>query len=142
MGMWDYPVELVPDDNDTVLVSFPDIPPAHTFGEDEAEAMMRARDALETSLELYIDMRRPIPRPSLADGRPTVQPGALVCAKLEVHLAMQDDGIRKSELAKRLHWHLSQVDRLLDLRHATRLDQIEAALAAMGRRVVVSVEAA
>lgn len=143
MCMWDYPVELIPEDNDTVLVSFPDVPPAHTFGEDEAEALMRAKDALETALELYIDTRRPIPRPSPAAGRPTVRPDALVCAKLEVHLAMQEDGIRKSELARRLHWHLPQVDRLLNLRHTTsRLDQIEMALAAMGRRVVLSVEAA
>jgi hypothetical protein len=34
----------------------------------------------------------------------------------------------------------SQVDRLLDLRHRSRLDQIEAALAKLHKRLVVHVE--
>ena len=41
-----YPVRLEPDTNETVLVSFPDIPEAHTFGEDDQEALVRAVDAL------------------------------------------------------------------------------------------------
>jgi hypothetical protein len=40
---------------------------------------------------------------------------------------------RKSELARRLGWHIPQVDRVLNLQHATRLDLAEAALAALGR---------
>lgn len=138
--MWDYPVDLIPDDNETFLVSFPDVPEAHTFGEDRDEALMRAVDALETALEMVIDTHRPIPLPSAADGRPTVRPDALICTKLLVHQAMQVQGVRKTELARRLHWHLPQVDRLLDLRHASRLDQIETALLALGRHLVVSVK--
>ncbi|MBF0610714.1 MAG: type II toxin-antitoxin system HicB family antitoxin [Magnetococcales bacterium] len=140
--MWDYPVELTPDDNQTILVSFPDVPAAHTFGEDEDEAIMRAKDALETALEIYVDSRMPIPTPSPAHGRPTVRPDALICAKLAVHTAMRTQGVRKAELARRLNWHLPQVDRLLDLRHASRLDQVEMALAVLGQRIVLTVEAA
>ena len=44
-----------------------------------------------------------------------------------------------AELARRLGWHMPQVDRLLDLHHASRLDQAEAALNALGRRLEVSV---
>ncbi|MBF0178370.1 MAG: type II toxin-antitoxin system HicB family antitoxin [Magnetococcales bacterium] len=137
--MWDYPVELTNDDG-TVLVSFPDVPEAHTFGEDNAEALLRARDALETALEFYIDDRKPLPKPSPADGRPTVRPEALTCAKLAVYQAMQETGVRKAELAQRLHWHLPQVDRILNLRHASRLDQVEMALEALGKRIVLSVQ--
>lgn len=50
---------------------------------------------------------------------------------------MRDEGVRKTELARRLGWHLPQVDRLLDLRHASRPEQAEAALQALGRRLVV-----
>ncbi|MBF0137363.1 MAG: type II toxin-antitoxin system HicB family antitoxin [Magnetococcus sp. DMHC-1] len=139
--MWCYPTELTQDDNDTILVSFPDVPIAHTFGEDEAEALMRARDALETALEMYIDTRQPLPIPTPAAGRQVVHPGALVRAKLAVHQAMQEEKVRKAELARRLHWHLPQVDRLLDLRHASRLDQIEMALEALGRQLQVVVSA-
>lgn len=53
-----YPVVLEPDTNGTTLVSFPDVPEAHTFGEDTEEALMQAVDALETALSLYVDDRR------------------------------------------------------------------------------------
>jgi len=42
----DYPVKLKRDDNDTILVSFPDFPEAHTYGDDEGDALERAKDAL------------------------------------------------------------------------------------------------
>ena len=53
-----YPVTLEPDINDTVLVSFPDFPDAHTFGDDENEALARAVDLLEDVLADYIESRR------------------------------------------------------------------------------------
>lgn len=46
--------------------------------------------------------------------------------------------MRKADLARRLGWHAPQVDRLLDLRHASRLDHYDAAFAALGRRIAVS----
>jgi antitoxin HicB len=52
---------------------------------------------------------------------------------------MREAGLRKADLARRLGWHVPQVDRLLDLRHASRIDQIEAALAALGKRLVIAV---
>ena len=45
-----YPVRLRPDTNDTILVSFPDFPEAHTFGDDRNEALARAADLLEDVL--------------------------------------------------------------------------------------------
>ena len=42
------------------------------------------------------------------------------------------------ELARRLGWRPLQVDRLFDLRHACRFDQIEVAARALGRRVNVT----
>ena len=41
--------------------------------------------------------------------------------------------------ARRLRWHLVQIDRVLDLCHASRMGQVETALAALGLRVVVNV---
>jgi antitoxin HicB len=48
----------------------------------------------------------------------------------------------KAALARKLGWHLPQIDRVLDLRHASRLDQVEAALAALGRELHVEVRPA
>jgi antitoxin HicB len=137
--MFDYPVILTPDDG-TVLVTFPDVPEAITFGADTDEALMYAVDALESALSFYVDDRKPLPVPGKPKrGQKTVRPSALECAKLGVYQAMTEQGIRKSELARRLGWHMPQVDRLFDLKHASRLDQIEAAARALGRQVEVSV---
>ena len=43
-----------------------------------------------------------------------------------------------AELARRLGWHLPQVDRILDVQHRSRLDQMDAALGAIGRRLHVT----
>lgn len=137
--MFDYPVTLTPD-GDTVLVTFADVPEAITFGADEDEALLHAVDALETGLSFYVDARQPLPQPSpAAPGQPTVRPGALEGAKLGLYQAMTEQGIRKAELARRLGWHVPQVDRLFDMSHASKLDQIEQAARALGRRVEVAV---
>ncbi len=52
---------------------------------------------------------------------------------------MTEQGIRKAELARRLGWHVPQVDRLFELRHASRFDQIEAAARVLGRTIEVRV---
>ena len=135
--MFDYPVTLTPD-NGAVLVTFHDVPEAITFGADKAEALRQAVDALETGLSFYVEARKPLPPASKAKrGQKTVRPSALECAKLGVYQAMTEQGIKKAELARRLGWHTPQVDRLFDLRHASKLDQIEAAANVLGRHIEV-----
>lgn len=137
--MFDYPVNLTRD-GATMLVTFPDVPEAITFGADEDEALLQAVDALESALSTYVDARQALPVPSKPErGQRTVRPSALETAKLGVYQAMTEQGIKKAELARRLGWHLPQVDRLFDLRHASRLDQIEAAARALGRKLDVHV---
>lgn len=137
--MFDYRVTLIPD-GDTVLVTFADVPEALTFGADEDEALLQAVDALETALSFYVEARKPLPAPSKPKrGQRTVRPSALESAKLGVYQAMTEQGIKKAELARRLGWHMPQVDRLFDLRHASRLDQIEAAARVLGRHLEVRV---
>jgi antitoxin HicB len=132
-----YPVALVPDDNGTVLVDFPDFPEAHTFGDDNEEALSRAVDALATVIDAYIKDKRDLPAPSTGDVYVDVP--ALMAAKIELYNAMREQHVGKAQLGKRLNWHLPQVDRLLDVHHGSRLDQLETAFAALGKRLVVSV---
>lgn len=135
-----YPVKLVRDSNDTILVDFPDVPEAHTFGDDMEEALMRASEALESALSAYIDSRRDIPSPSKPKrGQHVVSLPSLADAKLRLYSAMRASRIGKAELARRLNCHLPQIDRLLDLNHNSRLDQLEAALRVLGKRLVVSI---
>jgi antitoxin HicB len=59
-------------------------------------------------------------------------------AKAELYREFLTSGIRKAELARRLGIPKTNVDRLFDLRHQSRLDQIEAAFRALGK--VLSIE--
>jgi antitoxin HicB len=136
-----YPVILETDTNQTILVSFPDFPEAHTFGDDENEALARAADLLEDVLADYIESRRDIPVPSQVRrrGRSLILP-VLTEAKVRLYGEMRCSGIRKAELARRLRCHMRQVDRLLDLHHASRLDQIESAFAALNKRISLDIQ--
>src|SRR5208283_1840023 len=97
-----YPVQLAVDDTGAVSVSFPNVPEAHTFGEDESEALARAVDALETALSMYIDGCQAIPAPSrLKRRQKAVTLPLLTEAKLALYEAMRSGRVGKAELARR-----------------------------------------
>lgn len=137
---FDYPIEiepLAPKDGGGLLVRFPDWR-AVTDGDDLAEAVANAVDCLEEMIANRINRREDIPRPSPARGRRTVGPGGQIAAKAALWLALREQGVSLNELARRLgHDSTLQVRRLVDPRHASRMALIDAALAALGKRLVV-----
>jgi antitoxin HicB len=136
-------VKLQPDDNETFLVSVPDLPEAHTFGATEEEALARAVDAIETAIIGRMSDRQDIPAPSkVRRGERTVIMPTLSASKVALYRAMREQGVRKADLARRLGWHPPQVERLLDLRHASRHDQLDAAFAKLGKKLTVTVKSA
>ena len=60
-----YPIKLEPDGNGTLLVTCPALPEVTTFGEDEAQAIERARDAIEAIAARMADGRE-VPEPKRA----------------------------------------------------------------------------
>jgi len=135
--MWSYSVSLTRDDNDTILAQVIDVPGAISFGEDEAEALENVRDALETVLSGMIGKRQDIPRRSADGGSPTVTPTLLGSLKLTVYEAMRARGWKKADLAREMDVDPRIIDRLLDLRHSSRIEQIERALKVCGRQAEV-----
>ena len=131
-----YPI-LLEDDDGAVLATSPDFPELTTFGDDRREAIARAACALEEAIAARIHDRRDIPPPS--KGAPCAVLPTLTSVKVMLYQGMRDQGVGKAELARRLGWHLPQVDRVLDVQHRSRLDQIDAALEAIGRRLHVTV---
>lgn len=99
--MLNYPVNLIPDEeSQSVIVEFPDLPFCHSAGDDEDEALLNARDAIESALEIYFDEKRPVPMPSApAPGQKAVHLPALITAKVLLWNEMQAQGVRKAELA-------------------------------------------
>lgn len=137
-----YPISLEPDDNGTVLVTCPDLPEMTTWGADEADALNRAADAIEEALAARIAHHEEIPEPSRARGRPLPTLPPLTVAKVALYRAARAAAISKAELGRRLGWHAPQVDRLFDLRHHSKIEQIDQALHALGKRLVISVQEA
>jgi len=139
--MFKYPATITKDGRN-LLVTFKDVPEAITFGKTEADVLSNAVDALETGLSFYVDARKPLPKPSKAKrGQKIISPSALESAKLGVYQAMMDQGIKKAELARRLGWHMPQIDRLFDLKHSSKFDQIEAAATVLGCHIEITVAA-
>jgi antitoxin HicB len=137
-----YPVRLEQEEDGGYVVTLPDIGYGATQGDTLAEALAQAEDMLEEGVLGMMAHGEEVPLPSAPKGRPTVALPALTAAKLEAYRAMRAAGLNKKQLAARLGWQPSQVTRLFDGRHASRLDQIEAALKALGRRLIVSSETA
>jgi antitoxin HicB len=103
-----YPVKLTRDTNETILVTFPDVPEAITFGDDEQEALLRASDALEAALAMHVDDRRDIPEPSAVKrGMRAVSLPAVWEAKINLYRAMRQAGVTEAELARRLNCHMA-----------------------------------
>lgn len=132
-----YPVNVTKDTNGTVLVSFVDLP-AHSVGEDEDEALLSAIDALETAVAGCMARRVEVPEPGVPKrGQRLVEVSAQTAAKIDLWNAMLAAGLRKSDLARRLSWHMPQVDRLFDVRHGSRFEAMEQAARAIGKRLEI-----
>lgn len=132
--MLSYPITLEHDDG-VVIGTAPDFPELTTFGDDRAEALERAVGALEEAVAARIYARQDIPKPSHGKVRASLP--TLTAVKVILYQGMRNQGIGKAELARRLGWHLPQVDRVLDVNHHSRLDQMDLALGAIGLRLEV-----
>jgi antitoxin HicB len=62
--MLKYPVELLEDDNETILVRAPDFPELVTFGENRKDALRHAGNALEEAIAARMADGEIIPEPT------------------------------------------------------------------------------
>lgn len=123
-----------------VVVSFRDVPWCHTSGEDEAEALAEAEDALEEAIAGCINHGEPIPTPSLPlPGERLVALPIDMAAKAALVIAFRASGLTRVALAKRLGVHDRVVRRMLDPRHGTSVSRINDALRALGAEAVLEV---
>ncbi len=118
-----YSAALTPDEEDGGAVgTFRD-----SQGEAVEDALREAADGLEEAIANRIVMGLPIPQPT------AISLSAQMAAKAAHH-----SGLTHIELAKRLQCDAREIRHLLDLRHASELPRIEAALAAMSQQLVVA----
>src|SRR5450631_1598401 len=135
-----YPATFTAGSDYRILVEFVDLPRVATDGKDDREAMEEAMDALGSDLSIRLSRREEIPVPSAAKRGQRLVPVPLWLApKLALYLAMRDQEVNNSELARRLGVHERVVRRMLDPRHATKAERIQAALAVLGKQMTVEV---
>lgn len=130
-------------DGASFVVLFPDIPHAHTNGHSRADALAHAPEALRAAISMLMDKGMDVPSPSRLRGKNLIAiglPSVVSSAKVELYTALRSSGIRKAELARRMGIHKQQVERLLDINHSSRIEQLESAFAALQMRMVVDVQ--
>lgn len=122
------------------VVTFRDIPEAITQGETEEEAIEMAQDVLIAGMEFYFEDKRPVPTPSKAKrGERMVAVPISIASKVLLLNEMLAQKIAPSELARRMDTTRQEVNRLIDLKHSTKIDRIEVALAAIGKTLELAV---
>jgi antitoxin HicB len=130
-----YPVLIEPD-GDGFMASFRDIPEALTGASSIEETRAMAADALLTSMEFYFEDKRAVPKPSKAmKGEELIALPASVSAKVLLLNEMINQKVGPSELARRVGATPQLMNRVLDLKHATKIDTIAEALIALGRNM-------
>lgn len=123
------------------IVHFPDFKWGITQGDTEEEALEMASEVVEIYLDDCITKGEPLPLSKQRRGKlyRMVRPSALAAAKAELYAAFLQSGMTKATLGRRLKIPRMNVDRLFDLNHQSRLDQIEAAFRAVGKQLEITI---
>jgi len=137
-----YPADFLTERNGRGFhVRFPNLPEALTGGIDLDDTHKQAADCLAEALAGRIARGESIPAPSkLKRGQYPVSVPLYLAPKLALYLAMREGGMRNTDLAKRLGVSETVVRRMLDPKRNTKPEKIQAALAVLGKRIVVRFE--
>ena len=131
-----YPATFTPAEEGGFVITFRDIPEAISQGDDEDEALHMAADVLLTVMDFYFEDRRLVPMPSKQQEGERMIPLPLSAASKVLLLnEMLAQDVGPSELARRMGTSKQEANRLTDLKHATKIDRIADAMAALGREL-------
>lgn len=129
-----YHAKLEPAPEGGFVVTFRDIPEAITQGDTEEEALDMASDALLCAMDFYFEDRRSVPTPSAPEaGERAVELPTSVWAKVLVLNQVVESRLSNAELARRMGSRPQEVQRVMDLKHATKIDKLDSVLRAIGK---------
>lgn len=137
-----YPAAILREDSGCGFhVRFPDLPEALTGGDNLEDTLAQAADCLGEALAGRIARGDEIPPPSTAKrGQRMIGVPIYLAPKLALYLTMRERGMRNTELARRLGVSETVIRRMLNPKHASKPQNIQAALIALGKRIVVTFE--
>lgn len=143
MERFEYPVLLKAAEEGGFIVTCRDLPPLITQGENKADALAQAADAMDEVFATYMLEGLTFPAPSKTRrGEYSIAPPAGTMAKAALYRAMSEAGITKVQLARQLGIDEKEVRRLLDPHYASKLPRIAQAIRLLGKRLVIGLEAA
>ncbi|MTD26241.1 hypothetical protein [Erwinia sorbitola] len=139
--MFKYPASVSYDEEtQSYEISFPDFDTLSSVAFAEEDIELEALDGLTAAIGESISSRQPIPAPSQAEEDDIlIHLPVLTCLKAALHNAMIQSGTRKADLARKLNMKGPQIDRLLDVEHASKVEALEQALYLLGREVSVAI---
>lgn len=141
MDNFTYPAMLRPEKGGAYTVTFPDLPEAITSGKGLPDALEQASDCLQEALAGRIVRRDSVPVPSKPKrGQRMIGVALYLAPKLALYMAMRNARVNNSELARRLGCTELVVRRMLNPKHDTRPEKLQAALEALGKRVLVAID--
>lgn len=121
-------------------VTFPDIPEAITEGNTREEALFHASDVLTLCLDERIESGDALPAASKVKGGVWIEPAAAIQAAVAVRTARLAQGRTLAELARALGTSWAAAQKLESPRANPTIKQLERTAAALGKRLVLSVE--
>ena len=143
MERFEYAVAFRPAEEGGFVVTCRDLPQLITQGNDIAQALVEAADAMDEVFAAYMLGNMDFPTPSNPRrGERRVAPPAEMSAKAALYVAMREAGINKAQLAERLGVDEKEVRRLLDPRYGSKLPRIAQAIELLGKRLVIGLESA
>lgn len=129
-----YPLTLTKDGGD-FLVTSPMLPEVTSFGETRDEAIENGTNAVLEAIAARIAVGESVPvgRAMMVPGQAVARVSFNVEAKVHLHNTMLHEQVSTAELSRRMGVaSRTTVDRLLDLDHVSKTDQITAAFNALG----------
>lgn len=139
--MFKYPVNIVASDTQQgYILTCDDIPSVIAFGNNVSEALAAGKEALEATIESFLEDKKLVPVPSKTKrGQHGIELPTSLAAKVLLLNEMISQNVRPAELARMLNTTPQEVNRLTNVRHTTRIDGITAALQVLGKQLQVRV---
>lgn len=140
INQFNYPATFTKQRDGGYVVQFPDFPEAITQGDTIEHALLEATDCLEEAIANRIELKLDIPAPrQFKKNQHQVTLHTTFAAKTALYLAMREQKLSNTLLAKKLNCDEKEVRRLLDPHYNSKLPRIEQALFSLGKKLLIEV---
>lgn len=134
-----YPAVFEADEKGGFVAYFPQFG-GFTQGETIEETKEMCEDLLISYLEDYFDMDQEIPMPDkIQEGQYAISLPTLMVAKVLLHNELVKRNLNKVSLARLLGTSPAEIQRIMNLRHNTKINTLDRAFDVLGKQLKLSI---